>query len=363
LPTDGNWHLLGAGLLNASYDIDLWGKNRSALRAAVSEQKADAADAAAARLALTISVSSAYTDLSQLFVHRSVAADALKVRQATLDLVTRRFNAGLDPRTAMEQAQAGADAATGTLATVDESIGLNRNAIAALLGAGPDRGLDIRQPELARRRPPGLPADAAIDLMGRKPEIVSARWRVEAEEQRIAVARAGFYPNVSLAGLVGVASFGLSNLFTSASVIGSTGPAVSLPIFDGGRLRANYRGARARYDVAVAQYDEALLRALHQAADAATSLRALVPRQLAADSAVAREEDAYRLSRMRYEGGLSDYQSVLIVENALLDARDQAAALRLRDFVLDIALVDALGGGFRGELPPSKITPVDKAAR
>jgi len=361
LPTDGNWHLLGAGLLSASYDVDLWGKNRAALRAAVSEQKAAAADAAAARLALTVSVASAYIDLSQLFLRRSVAADALRVRQATLDLVTRRFNAGLDPRTAMEQAQAGADAATGALATVDESIGLDRNAIAALLGAGPDRGLDIRPPELARRRPLGLPANAAIGLLGRKPEIVSARWQVEAEGQRIAVAHAAFYPNVSLAGLIGLASFGLSNLFTGASLIGSAGPAVSLPVFDGGRLRANYRGARARYDVAVAHYDEALLQGLHEAADAATSLRALAPRQSAADAAVARDENAYRLSRMRYEGGLSDYQSVLIVENALLDARDQAAALRLRGFVLDISLVDALGGGFHGEIPPNNSTPADKA--
>jgi len=363
LPTDGNWHLLGAGLLNASYNIDLWGRNRSALRAAVSEQSAAAADAAAARLALTTSVAFAYVDLSQLFLRRSVAADALKLRQATLDLVTRRFNAGLDPRTALEQAQAGADAAAGALAATDEAIGLNRNILAALLGAGPDRGLDIQPPELAHRRPPGLPTDAAIGLIGRKPEIVSARWQVEAEGQRIAVARASFYPNVSLAGLIGFASFGLSNLVKDASLIGSVGPAASLPVFDGGRLRANYRGANARYDVAVAQYDEALLRALHDVADAATSLRALPPRQLAVDSAVSREEAAYRLSLMRYRGGLADYQSVLIVENALLDARDQAAALRLRGFVLDIALIDALGGGFRGEPPSDKATPSDEAAR
>jgi NodT family efflux transporter outer membrane factor (OMF) lipoprotein len=363
LPTDGEWHLLGAGLLNASYDIDLWGKNRSALRAAVSEQKAGEADAAAVRLALTTSVASAYADLSQLYLRRSVATEALQVRRATLDLVTRRFDAGLDPRTAMDQAQAGAEAATGILAAIDEAIGLNRNAIAALLGAGPDRGLDLRPPALSRRRPEALPANAAIDLVGRKPEIVSARWRVEAEAQRIGVAHAGFYPNVSIAGLLGLASFGLSNLFRDASVIGSVGPAVSLPIFDGGRLRANYRGASARYDIAVAHYDEALLRALHDAADAVTSQSALAARQRAADSAVSRQEAAYRLSLMRYEGGLSDFQSVLIVENALLDARDQAASLRLRGFALDIALVDALGGGFHGALPTTGITPSDGTAR
>jgi NodT family efflux transporter outer membrane factor (OMF) lipoprotein len=361
LPTDGDWHLLGAGLINASYDLDLWGKNRSALRAAVSEQRANEADAAAARLALSVAVASSYSDLSQLYLRRSVAADALSVRKATLDLVTRRFNAGLDPRTALEQAQAGADAATGALAAIDEAIGVNRNALAALLGAGPDRGLDIKVPALTTRRPFGLPSDAAINLIGRNPDVVSARWRVEAEAQRIGVAKAGFYPDVSIAGLIGVASFGLSNLFKQESIIGSAGPAISLPIFDGGRLAANYRGARARYDIAVAQYDEALLRALHDVADAATSERALAARQLAADGAVTRQEAAYRLARMRYEGGLADYQSVLIVEDSLLNARDQAASLRLRGFVLDIALVNALGGGFRGDLPIPKTTPSERA--
>jgi NodT family efflux transporter outer membrane factor (OMF) lipoprotein len=363
LPTDGEWHLLGAGLLSASYDVDLWEKNRSALRAAVSERQAEEADEAAARLAIAVGVTSAYLDLAELHLQRDVAVDALRVRQASLDLVNRRFIAGLDSRTSQEQAEAGADTATGALAAIDEAIALNRNAIAALLGAGPDRGLEVQRPTLLSRRPPGLPADIAIGLVGRRPDVVAARWRVEAAAQRIGVARAGFYPNVSLAGLIGVASFGLSNLFKDASVIGSAGPAVSLPVFDGGRLQANYRGARGNYDLAVARYDEALLQALHDAADAATSLHSLDARQQSADAAAARQESAYRLSRMSYEGGLSNYRSVLIVENAMLEARDQAATLRLRGFVLDVALADALGGGFRGQTPSTGPTPTDGATR
>jgi NodT family efflux transporter outer membrane factor (OMF) lipoprotein len=361
LPTDGKWQVLGAGLLSASYHIDLWGKNRSALRGAVSDRQANGADAAAARLTIAVAVASAYADLAELHLQRDVAVDALRLRRATLDLVNRRFDAGLDSRTSREQAAAGIDTATGELAATDEAIALNRNAIAALLGAGPDRGLDIQRPTLLTRRPPGLPADIGIGLVGRRPDVVAARWKVEAAAQRIGVAKAGFYPNVSLAGLIGVASFGLSNLFKEASVVGSAGPAISLPIFDGGRLQANYRGARGNYDLAVAQYDEALLRALHEAADAADSLRSLDARQRSADAAAARQESAYRLSRMSYEGGLSNYQSVLIAENALLEARDQAAALRLRGFVLDVALADALGGGFRGQTPSTSPTPADGA--
>ena len=361
LPTDGEWRLLGAGLLSVGYDIDLWGKNRSALRAAVSERQANAADEAAARLAIAVAVTSVYADLADLHLRRDIAIDALRVRRSTLDLVGRRFNAGLDPRTSLDQAAAGADTAAGALAAIDEAMALNCNAIAALLGAGPDRGLDIQPPTLLSRRPPGLPADVAIGLVGRRPDVVAARWRVEAAAQRIGVARAGFYPDVSVAGLIGVASFGLSNLFKGASVIGSAGPAISLPVFDGGRLQANYRGARGAYDLAVARYDEVLIEALHGAADAATSLRGLDARQRSADAAAARQESAYGLSRMRYEGGLSNYQSVLIAEDAMLEARDQAAALRLRGFVLDIALANALGGGFRGQTPSARQTPADGA--
>lgn len=351
LPTDGDWHMLVAGLGSLSYDLDLWGKNRKALRATVSEKKAAEADDATARLALAAAVSTTYVDFAQLLVRQDVATDAVRIRRATLDLVSRRFDAGLEPRTSLEQAQGGVESAEAQLAAINEAIGLSRNALAALVGAGPDRGLSIDPPTLRTRRPDALPANIPVELIGRNPMVVSARWRVEAAAERIGVARAGFYPNVNISGLIGLASFGLDNLFKSDSVIGSFGPAISLPIFQGGRLSARYRGARGDYDAAVATYDETLLQALHQAADAATSLRALHERVNRTNAAVARQEAAYSLANMRYEGGLSDYQSVLISEDALLAAREQAAALRLRGFILDIALAKALGGGFKAAVP------------
>ncbi|MFD2427289.1 efflux transporter outer membrane subunit [Sphingobium scionense] len=353
LPTDGDWHWLVAGLGSLSYDLDLWGKNRKALRATVSERQAVEADDATARLALASTVATTYVDFAQLLVRQDVATDAVRIRRATRDLVARRFDAGIEPRTSLEQAQGGVETAEAQLAAINEAIGLSRNALAALVGAGPDRGLSIQSPALRTRRADTLPANIPVELIGRNPMVVSARWRVEAAAERIGVARAGFYPNVNISGLIGLASFGLDNLFKSDSVIGSFGPAISLPIFQGGRLSARYRGARGDYDAAVATYNETLLQALHQAADAATSLRALHERVDRTNAAVARQEAAYSLANMRYEGGLSDYQSVLISEDALLTAREQAAALRLRGFILDIALAKALGGGFKAAVPAS----------
>jgi outer membrane protein TolC len=133
--------------------------------------------------------------------------------------------------------------------------------------------------------------------------------------------------------------------------MGSAGAAVSVPIFEGGRLESGYRGARGEYDLAVASYRDVLLQALKSAADAVASLKALPGESQAADAAESEAQSAYDLTRLRYQGGLVGYDSVLISENALIAARDEAATLRLRGFQLDIALARALGGGFSGATP------------
>ncbi len=346
LPSKGDWNWLGATLLSGSFEIDFWGKNRAALRAATSETMAARADAAAARLTLAAQVASAYVDFARLEVERDVAVSALTIRTRSRDLVALRLQAGTGPKQAVEQADSGVAAATARLRAIDESIVLARHMIAALVGAGPDRGDRVTRPALATRRNPGLPNDLPLALVGRKPELVAARWRAEAAAQRIHQAKAAYYPNVNLMGLFGVVSMGLDKLFESSSQLGSVGPAVSVPIFEGGRLAAGYRGARAEYDLAVASYRDVLLQSLKDAADAVASLQALQGRVEATDAAEAKAQSAYDLTTLRYKGGLADYDAVLISENALIAAQDDAATLRLRGFQLDVALARSLGGGF-----------------
>lgn len=336
----------GRASLDFSWELDFWGKNRKAARAAGFEAQAVAADRAAAAMMLSTSVAASYAQLAQLFAERDVAVAAIKLRQETYKQVEQRVIGGLDTRADLKEAEAGIPSARGELAGTDEQIALNRHALAALLGAGPDRGDAIIRPPRARLAAFGLPPTLAMDLVGRKPEIVAARWRAEAAGQRIGVARAQFYPNVNLAAFVGLQSLGLSNLVAGGSDIGQVGPAISLPIFDGGRLKANLRGAEADYALAVAQYDGALTRALQDVADAAASSRALVARLSNAHAALAAEEDAYRLAQIRFNGGLANYQVVLIVEDKVLQRRRLVADLDGRAFTLDVALVRALGGGF-----------------
>jgi len=332
--------------LKFGYEFDFWGKNRSAVAAATSDVRAAQAESAEARLALSTGVATAYADLGRLYAERDVAERSVQNKQETVGLVSRRVDNGLDTRAELKQAEAGAPAARAQVAAVDEQIAQTRNRLAALLGAGPDRGTSIARPLPQQLKAFGLPAQLAAELLGRRPDIVAARWRAEAAAKRIGAARAQFYPNINLAAYVGQQALYANLLWKASSQIGSVGPAISLPIFEGGRLRAQYRGAQADYDDAVATYDATLVQALQQVADAAASERALSVRLNESRAALEADEEAYKLTRMRYEGGLSNYQSVLLAEDAVLQARLTVADLEARAFTLDVQLVQALGGGY-----------------
>jgi len=336
----------GQVTLNMNWELDFWGKNRAAIAAAASEARAAEAEAGEARLVLSTAVASAYADLERLFAERAVAERAVSLREETARLVRDRVANGLDTQAELRQAEAGPAAARADLAAIDEDIARSRNAIAALLGAGPDRGLAISAPAAPTLKPFGLPEHLAADLIGRRPDVVAARWRAEAAAKRVGQAKAAFYPDVNLVAFAGAAALHLSNLTAAGSDIGQIGPAVSLPIFEGGRLRANLRGAEAERNAAVAAYDGALTNALQQVADAAASERALAVRLEQSRQALAAYEDAYRIARLRYEGALSNYQAVLLAEAAVLNQRRVVADLEARTFALDVALVRALGGGF-----------------
>lgn len=333
--------------LDFAWELDFWGRNRAAVAAATSEARAAQAEAAEARLMLSTSVAAAYADLARLYAERAVAARTVAVQEETSALVAQRVANGLDTRGEQRQAEAEPLQSRAELAALDEEIGLTRNRIAALLGAGPDRGLDIQPPSGPAAKAFGLPGHVAADLLGRRPDIAAARWRAEAAASRIREAKAEFYPNVNLMAFVGVQSLTLDKLFSSGSDIGSVGPAVSLPLFDGGRLRANLRGAEADRDAAIAGYDATVTEALRQVADVVASQKALGTQLQDARAALAASEDAYQIARQRYQGQLSTYTALLQVEQALLRRRRLVADLEARAFTLDVALVRALGGGFQ----------------
>jgi NodT family efflux transporter outer membrane factor (OMF) lipoprotein len=341
------WPDYGQGGVGLNWDLDFWGRNRAALAAVRSEAEAAGAEAAATRLAVSAGIASAYSDLAALHAERDAAQGAVAVRQHTVELMTQRQQEGLENQGAVERARSALAAAKGDLAGLDEALALTGNRIAALLGAGPDRSLSIGRPGKAAHAAFGLPENLPAELIGRRPDIIAARLRAQAASSRIGQARAAFYPNVNLSGLIGLQALGLDRVFKSDSSLGSAGAAISLPIFDGGRLRGQYRAAEADYQAAVAQYDGALIQALREVADAATSHRALHERRALAAEAERSAQAAWTVANNRYKGGLATYLDVLAAEDALIAARRAVATLETRAFALDVALIRALGGGFR----------------
>lgn len=329
-----------------NWQLDFFGRNRAALNAAMSQARAARADQAAARLQLSSAVANAYASLLQLYADRDSAVEALKVRRQTLELVGQRLRNGLETRGEFSQQNATVPAAEAEVDRLDLQILQARHQLAALMGKGPDAGLDIARPAAPRLQPLGLPANLAVDLIGRRPDIVAARARVEAARQSEKSARADFYPNVNLAASELVLSLTAKDFASHNLKLAQVGPAVSLPLFDAGQRAGAYRGARADYDLAVAEYDRALTNALREVADAVAAKRSLTAQIAHAKASLQSSEDAYQVARERYQGGLSPYLNVLTAENAVLQARRTVADLDAQALSLDVALIRALGGGF-----------------
>ena len=341
------WRSYPQTTANLSWDLDLWGKNRAALAAATSEAEAARADVAQARLVLSSSVASAWAELARLYATRDTNAQAVGVREKTVDLMRQRQTAGVETEIAVRRAESRLASARGDLKATDEMIALHKNAIAYMLGAGPDRGLSIPRPHIDLASAPGLPSNLALGLLGRRPDIVAARRRVEASERGIERAEKAFYPNVNLAAFIGFQSLSMDNFARHASLFGSVGPAVSLPIFDGGRLRGELHGSWADRDLAVAEYDRTLSAALREVADTAVSQKALGDRLAEAEAASRTAEEAWQRMRHRYEGGLATALDALTAEDEMLGSRHPVDDLRSRAFALDAALAKALGGGWQ----------------
>ena len=341
------WNDSGSIGVSFSLDLDLWGKNRAALRAANADADAAHFELHEAELALTTGIASTYADLAALYAQRDSLAMALDIRSQTAKLVQQRVDIGLDTRAELKQATARVAQARADIEASDEAIALTRNALAALVGAGPDRGLLIERPATGALQAQGVPDGASIALIGRRPDIAAAKARVAAAKDRVKEAKAAFYPNVNLTALIGLQSFGLGSLFSSGSQFGSVSPAVSLPLFHGGALQGQYRGRRGQYDEAVALYDASVIKALRETADAVTSQKKLAARLSQSRSALADFQEAHALARQRYEHGLATYLDVLSAEEGVVSARLQVAELEARAFTLDVQLVRALGGGFQ----------------
>lgn len=347
-PMGGHFGWLKYGYADFKWDIDLWGGKRAAWEAAVGQAQAAEVDLQAARLTVAAAVVRAWARLGLAFQQQDLAADELSRAERVRELTRQRVDAGISSRLQLKRSDAEVAQAQGAQAAAARAVDATRIALARLLGKGPDRGLQLQRPQqplapAALQLPPDVPAQ----LLGRRPELVAARWRVEAAARDIHAARTQFLPNISISALAGLAARGGDTLLQLPARFFQVGPALSLPLFDGGRLRANLAGRDAEYDGAVAHYNQALVAAVNEVAAHVHDLQGLATQVAAQERALVAARDAWELAEQRYRAGVGSFLEALDVRRELLQAEQGLAALQGEQVDVSLQLMQALGGGYQ----------------
>jgi NodT family efflux transporter outer membrane factor (OMF) lipoprotein len=345
-PYGGGYFWRGSVMADFSWDIDFWGRQRALIREASAQTQAASLDIESARLSLAGAIAQAYVDLDHACVLADIATQAEQQRQRILDLTHNRVEAGLDTNVELRQAEGALPQARLERKQAEASAILAKHQLALLAGDGANAYDGIGRPQLHLDAALPLPDALPVDLLAHRPDVIAARLRVDAADSARLAAKAAFYPSVNLAGFAGWGSIGLEDLIKAPSQMYGLGPSIHLPLFDTGRLKSGYRGAVAQIDAAVADYNQTVLRAVKDVADALARIEALDAELTEQQQVQAAAEDAYRLAELRYRSQLTNYLTVLGAESQVLSARRQRADLIAQLAVSRVTLLLSLGGSF-----------------
>jgi len=333
--------------LGFSYALDLWGRESNATERAVDLAHMSVAEARQAQLELQNNVVRAYIQLSLHYANRDIVAATLAQQQQILDLANKRLNAGIGTHFDVSQAETPLPETHRQLDALDEEIALSRNQLAALAGKGPGEGARLQRPTLSLGAPLKLPSSLPAQLLGQRPDVVASRWQVAAQARGIDVAHAGFYPNVDLVGSLGYMATGggMLGFLTGKKFNYNVGPAITLPIFDGGRLRSQLGEANAGYDIAVAHYNQTLVNALKGISDQLIRRESMDKQKGFAAESVASAQKTYDIAMIAYQRGLTDYLNVLNAQTLLFRQQQVEQQVQAARLTAHADLVTALGGG------------------
>ncbi|AHI67898.1 RND transporter [Burkholderia thailandensis] len=329
-----------------NYQLDLWGKNAAATRGLLSMRDAARVEAEQARLALSVAIVTLYGELDRAYALRELLQQKRRASEQVETVLRERAARGIDNGYDADDAALKRGKLLEQLALTDEQIQLQKLQLGVLSGRGPERGLSLARPKLAPLADAPLPARLPAGLLGRRPDIVAARLRVEAAYAAIDGTRASFYPDVNLAALGGLFALTPASLFKHDALGGSIGPALSLPIFDRGRLKAKLGGDVANADVALALYNQTVDAALGEVARQLTSLSTVDALLEAQQQAVRSAQRMVALAEDRHRRGMGMRKDVNVAKLTLLDERAHVIELQARRRTLRVGLIGALGGGF-----------------
>ncbi|SDU06201.1 outer membrane protein, multidrug efflux system [Verrucomicrobium sp. GAS474] len=330
--------------LDLSYEVDLWGRVRRSFESARAQAQASQADAQNVLLSVTTEAALDYFALRRDDASAKLLRETLDLRKRGVQIAATRLQAGRV--TALDVAQAKTEEANAEadLAEVLQSRAQNQNAIAYLSGKPATDFALAENPALPA--PPEVPVGLPSSLLERRPDVARAERLVMAKNAEIGVAKAAFFPALSLTGQGGYLSYSTNNLFTSPSQIWSIGPSLSLPLFAGGRNAANLRDAKAAWEEATATYRGAVLGAVRDVENALVARRYLGDRIDAVARAAAQADEALRLTEARYKSGEVSYFDVIEAQRTALGAKRGVAEVSALRLQAAVTLIKALGGGW-----------------
>jgi multidrug efflux system outer membrane protein len=329
----------------AGYEVDLWGRIRRATEASRAQLLATEDAQRTVRQTLVAEVATAYLELLELDLELQISHRTYGVRTNSLELTTARERGGVAGLQDVYQSKilvATADAAiVDTLRRIEQK----ENELCILLGRNPgkiERSTALAQQNLRAEVPPGLPSS----LLERRPDILAAEHQLVAANADIGQAKAAFFPQLTLTGFYGYQSVALSDLFTSGARAWQFGPTVTFPLFTGGRLRANLKGARARFDEALARYQQTVQNSFREVSDSLIAYKRSREFREKQEQNTQAHRDATQLANVRYEGGVTSYLEVLYNENELFSTELNLAQAQLNELLSVVQLYRALGGGW-----------------
>lgn len=349
---------LGAQL---DYSFDFWGKQRAELASRIDQVRAAHAETQAVQLGLSAAIASAYfawqTDRAQL-----ADAESLVSLQRKLHAIsTARVRQGLEPEDIATSARLRLAEADAQRAALAGATRIQQTVLAALVGTSPDR-MQLEPVTLPAARA-ALPADAHLQLLARRPDLVALRWQVEAMGMQVKAARADFLPNLSLSAMAGFSSIKSSKTLALGSRVFDIGPALTLPLFDGGLLKARYGYSVAQLDEAAARYNQAVLDAARQVGVAVFDLQRLEAQRASQQRVLAASAELSRQAEARLRQGLTDATPALASKAAWLSQRASQTALHGQQLGAEIALIQALGGGYQADAAPLAQPPRTHATK
>jgi NodT family efflux transporter outer membrane factor (OMF) lipoprotein len=327
-----------------SYELDLWGRVRRSVAAAREEAQGTAADYETAKLSLEAELALDYFELRSADAQKQLLDDTVKAYTDNLQLTVNRFKGGVAPKADVAQAQTQLD----TTRVQDTDVTVQRaqfeHAIAILIGKSPAEFSLATVP--LNYQPPTIPIGLPSELLQRRPDIAAAERRVAEANQQIGIARAAYFPTVSLGAAAGFETTGIASLLNGPAAFWAVGPALAQTLFDAGRRRATSESARANYDAAVATYRQTSLTAFQEVEDNVAALRILENETRQQQEAVASAQESLQLFTNRYKGGVDTYLQVITAETIELANERNAIDIQRRRLDASVLLIKALGGGW-----------------